>query len=125
MSEELPAGAMSLEEPTVVGAISDPDTAAPAEDEAVPEGTIEGSGGVKFVPLSAVIAERTKGKESKAEAARLAMAEALPKAGSVLLEPVHAVEIAVPTDAMSKASGMISALRSRSGGTTIVKPPMR
>ncbi len=44
-------------------------------------------------------------------AARLAMAEALPKAGSVLLEPIHAVEIAVPTDAMSKASAMISARR--------------
>lgn len=44
-------------------------------------------------------------------AARLAMAEALPKAEPVLLEPVHAVEIAVPTDAMSKASGMISARR--------------
>jgi len=74
MSDELPAGTLSLEEPTIVGAVSDPQTAPEPvadDDDATPEGTIEGSGGVKFVPLSAVIAERTKGKESKAEAARL------------------------------------------------------
>ncbi|MHB2167722.1 elongation factor G [Alsobacter sp. R-9] len=44
-------------------------------------------------------------------AARLAMAEALPKAGPMLLEPVQAVEIAIPTDAMSKASGIVSSRR--------------
>ena len=37
-------------------------------------------------------------------AARLAMAEALPKAKPVLLEPILAVEIAVPTEALSKAT---------------------
>lgn len=67
MSEELPAGTLSLEEPAeIVGQISETaEPAAPAvEEEAVPEGTIEGSGGVKFVPLSAVIAERTQRKEA-------------------------------------------------------------
>src|ERR671913_2313105 len=44
-------------------------------------------------------------------AARLAMAEALPKAKPVLLEPILAVEIAIPTEAMSRASALVSARR--------------
>ena len=39
------------------------------------------------------------------------MAEALPKAGPVLLEPVQSVEIAIPAEAMSKASGIVSSRR--------------
>jgi elongation factor G len=44
-------------------------------------------------------------------AARLAMAEALPKAKPVLLEPILAVEITVPSEALSKATGLVSARR--------------
>jgi len=44
-------------------------------------------------------------------AAKIAMAEALPKAHPVLLEPILAVEIAIPTEAMSKASGLVTARR--------------
>jgi elongation factor G len=44
-------------------------------------------------------------------AARLAMAEALPKARPVLLEPVLAVEITIPSEALSKATGLVSARR--------------
>lgn len=44
-------------------------------------------------------------------AAKLAMAEMLPQAKPVLLEPMLAVEIAVPTEAMSKATAIISARR--------------
>ena len=44
-------------------------------------------------------------------AARLAMAEALPKAKSLLLEPVLAVEITIPSEALSKATGLVSARR--------------
>jgi elongation factor G len=44
-------------------------------------------------------------------AARLALAEALPKAKPVLLEPVLSVEIAVPSDALSKATGLVTARR--------------
>jgi elongation factor G len=44
-------------------------------------------------------------------AARLALAEILPKAKPVLLEPVLAVEIAIPSEAMAKASGLVSARR--------------
>src|SRR5215203_6048236 len=39
------------------------------------------------------------------------MAEALPKAKPVLLEPILSVEIAIPTEAMSKASGLVTARR--------------
>jgi elongation factor G len=45
------------------------------------------------------------------QAARLAMAEALPKARPVLLEPVMAVEIVVPSDAISRATGLVTARR--------------
>jgi elongation factor G len=44
-------------------------------------------------------------------AARLALAEALPKAKPVLLEPILSVEIAVPTDALSRATGLVTARR--------------
>ena len=44
-------------------------------------------------------------------AAKLALAEALPKARPVLLEPVLAVDIHVPSDAISKASALVSGRR--------------
>ena len=39
------------------------------------------------------------------------MAEALPKAKPVLLEPILAVEIAIPSEALSKASALVSSRR--------------
>ncbi len=44
-------------------------------------------------------------------AAKLALAEALPKARPVLLEPVLAVTIYVPSDALARASALVSARR--------------
>jgi elongation factor G len=44
-------------------------------------------------------------------AAKLALAEALPKAKPVLLEPVLSVEITIPTEALSKATGLVTARR--------------
>ena len=44
-------------------------------------------------------------------AAKLAIAEALPKAKSVLLEPILSAEIAIPTEALSKATGLVTARR--------------
>jgi elongation factor G len=44
-------------------------------------------------------------------AARLALAEALPKAKPVLLEPILSVEIAIPSEALSKATGLVTARR--------------
>jgi elongation factor G len=44
-------------------------------------------------------------------AARLALAEALPKAKPVLLEPILSVEITVPSEALSKATGLVTARR--------------
>ncbi len=44
-------------------------------------------------------------------AGRLAMSEGMPKCSPVLLEPVMAVEIAVPSDATSKINGIISSRR--------------
>jgi len=45
------------------------------------------------------------------QAARIAMAEAVPQARPVLLEPVLMVEVVVPSDAMSRASAIVSARR--------------
>ncbi|MBM6592444.1 elongation factor G [Microvirga pudoricolor] len=44
-------------------------------------------------------------------AARIALAEALPKAKPVLLEPVLSVEIAVPSEALARATGLVTARR--------------
>jgi elongation factor G len=44
-------------------------------------------------------------------AARLALAEALPKAKPVLLEPVLSVEITIPSEALSKATGLVTGRR--------------
>ena len=45
------------------------------------------------------------------QAARIAMGEAVPQARPVLLEPVMAVEVVIPSDAMSRASAIVSARR--------------
>lgn len=45
------------------------------------------------------------------QAARIAMGEACPQARPVLLEPILAVEIVIPSDAMSRASAIVSARR--------------
>ena len=45
------------------------------------------------------------------QAARIAMAEAVPQARPVLLEPVLMVEVVVPSEAMSRASAIVSARR--------------
>lgn len=44
-------------------------------------------------------------------AGRIAMQEALAQAGAVLLEPVHAVDVAVPSDAMARAVALVSGRR--------------
>jgi len=44
-------------------------------------------------------------------AAKLALAEALPKAKPVLLEPILSVEINIPSEALSKATGLVTARR--------------
>jgi elongation factor G len=45
------------------------------------------------------------------QAARIAMAEAMPQARPVLLEPILMVEVVVPSDAMSRASAIVSSRR--------------
>ena len=44
-------------------------------------------------------------------AARIGMSEALEKAGPVLLEPILAVKISVPSEAMSRATGIVTSRR--------------
>ena len=45
------------------------------------------------------------------QAARLAMSEGMPQCGPIVLEPIMSVEIAVPSEATAKVTGMISQRR--------------
>ncbi|AOO83516.1 elongation factor G [Bosea vaviloviae] len=45
------------------------------------------------------------------QAARIAMGEAVPQAKPVLLEPILAVEVVIPSEAMSRASAIVSSRR--------------
>jgi len=45
------------------------------------------------------------------QAARIAMSEAVPQAKPVLLEPILAVEVVIPSEAMSRASAIVSSRR--------------
>ncbi|MBM3561394.1 MAG: elongation factor G, partial [Alphaproteobacteria bacterium] len=44
-------------------------------------------------------------------AARIAMAEGMPKCDPVLLEPIYKVEITVPNDATSRVNGLVNGRR--------------
>lgn len=75
---ELAAGAVSLEEepqgapPPVVEPPPPAQMPPPvATEDADPDGTVEGSGGVKFVPIGALAAARQAARDAKAEAAAL------------------------------------------------------
>ena len=50
------------------------------------------------------------------QAARIAMSEGMPKCQPVLLEPIMAVEIAVPNDATARVNGMIAQRRGQIAG---------
>jgi elongation factor G len=50
------------------------------------------------------------------QAGRLAMLEGMPQCQSILLEPIMAVEIAVPNDATARANGLISQRRGQIAG---------
>lgn len=71
----LPSGSISLEdEPAIVG-LGQPETPATeqavSDEDTVPDGTIEGTGGVQFAPVKAVIAERTQRKEAQKQLAAI------------------------------------------------------
>src|SRR5688572_15744671 len=91
MSEELAAESVGLdpdEGATIVGQVAAPETP-PADTDADPEGTIDASGGIKFVPLDALKAERTQRKEAagKLSALEAEIAALRPKAEK--LEQIH------------------------------------
>jgi len=50
------------------------------------------------------------------QAGRLAMSEGMPKCQPILLEPIMAVEVAVPSDATARANGLISQRRGQIAG---------
>lgn len=66
---EVVGGSLATPDPPAPEPVKEPEApvAPPNPDEVDPEGTIEASGGVKFVPLDAVKAERARRKESEAK----------------------------------------------------------
>ena len=54
------------------------------------------------------------------QAARLAMNEAMPQAKPVLLEPILSVDVVIPSEAMSRASALISARRGQILGLSLI-----
>ena len=67
--------------------------------------------GAPIAMVGAVVSTQTDEPEVAAGARLPAASEALPKARPVLLEPVLAVEITIPSEALSKATGLVSARR--------------
>ena len=65
-------------------------------------------GDVVYVPMFTFHAPRWHGP---GPSARLAMNEAMPQAKPVLLEPILSIEVVIPSEAMSRASALISARR--------------
>ena len=88
----------------------------PSVEKGVREGLERGAHGFPVVDVAVAL---TDGKyhdvdssnEAFAIAGRMAIAEALPGCGTVLLEPVMAVEIAVPSAATAAVNGMVAMRR--------------
>jgi elongation factor G len=88
----------------------------PAVEEGARHALMRGPLGFPVVDVAVTLTDGTYHSVDSSDmafqmAGRLAVDEALPKARPVLLEPVLAVEIMVPTDGLAKASQLVSARR--------------
>ena len=88
----------------------------PAVDQGVRDAMEKGPLGFPVVDLAVTLTDGSYHTVDSSDAAfqaaaRLAMSEALPKAKPVLLEPILAVEIAIPSEALSKASALVTGRR--------------
>ena len=80
------------------------------------DGLVRGPLGFNVVDVAATLTDGSYHTVDSSDmafrtAARIGMSEALAKARPVLLEPIMAIEIAIPADAMARVSGMVSSRR--------------
>ncbi len=80
------------------------------------DGLVKGPLGFPVVDVAATLTDGSYHTVDSSDmafrtAARIGMAEALGKAGPVLLEPILAVDLIVPSDAIARATGIVSARR--------------
>ena len=111
----LPRGSGFLFEDKIVGGVI-PKTYIPAVEAGVKEYLAKGPLGYPVVDLSVKLYDGSHHAVDSSEiafktAGRIAMNEALPKCSPVLLEPILAVEIYVPSDYTAKINQLISGRR--------------
>ena len=111
----LPRGAGFAFEEKITGGVV-PRNYIPSVEEGVIDGLKHGPLGFPVVDLAVALIDGSYHTVDSSDmafraAAKAALAEALPKARPVLLEPVLAVTIYVPSDALARASALVSARR--------------
>jgi elongation factor G len=90
----------------------------PAVEEGVKDYLVRGPLGFQVVDIAVTLTDGTYHSVDSSEAAfkqaaRIAMSEGLPKCDPVLLEPICAVTISVPSEFTSKANTIVSSRRGR------------
>lgn len=113
--EALPRGAGFQFTDTVVGG-SVPKQYIPAVEEGARDYTRRGPLGFPVVDVKVTLTDGGFHSVDSSDmafkiAARMALSEAMPKCDPVLLEPIHEVTIAVPTEATSRVHGILSSRR--------------
>ncbi len=111
----LPRGSGFLFKEKVVGG-SVPKQYIPAVEHGVKDYLVEGPLGFPVVDVSVTLFDGQHHSVDSSEnsfrsAARIAMSEGMPKCSPVLLEPVHKVEITMPSEYTSKVNGIVSSRR--------------
>ncbi|MEP3247302.1 MAG: elongation factor G [Sneathiella sp.] len=111
----LPRGSGFLFKEKVVGG-SVPKQYIPAVEHGVKDYLVEGPLGFPVVDLAVTLFDGQHHSVDSSEnsfrsAARIAMSEGMPKCSPVLLEPVHKVEVSMPSEYTSKVNGIVSSRR--------------
>ncbi len=111
----LPRGSGFLFKERVVGG-SVPKQYIPAVEHGVKDYLVEGPLGFPVVDLAVTLFDGQHHSVDSSEnsfrsAARIAMSEGMPKCSPVLLEPVHKVEVSMPSEYTSKVNGIVSSRR--------------
>lgn len=110
-----PRGSGSTFDSRIVGGVV-PKAFIPGIEAGVEEGLRKGPLGFPVVDVAVSVIDGSHHAVDSSDmafrlAARAALAEALPEAGPILLEPIHRVEIAVPQGATARVNALIAARR--------------
>jgi elongation factor G len=111
----LPRGSGTVFRETIVGGAV-PKNYIGAVEEGVNDGLMRGPLGFPVVDVEATLTDGSYHSVDSSDqafrtAARIGVTEALPHCAPVLLEPIHVVEIACPSDATAKVNAIVSGRR--------------